>query len=265
MKEKKDFFIGWQDDGMAPNTKLFLKKRIILLLATITVLAVVLVYAQRNFVPYLYDFGNDIEVTGTLYTEPFPFLLSDEKISLGNTSTDNILLVGYGKLGAMTTIKDMQKMHGKMHGRHVTLKGTPGYGDGKIILSLNDGKASLKSIDKGTANMSIRETNSQTQINLSGEILDPKCYFGLMKPGEGKIHKSCAIRCISGGIPPIFRDERGIHSDNKYFLLLDKNGKQINKDILPFVGEKVKLNGAVSTFDKWDILHIDINEIASQD
>jgi len=220
MKEKKDFFIGWQDDGMAPNTKLFLKKRIILLLATITVLAVVLVYAQRNFVPYLYDFGNDIEVTGTLYTEPFPFLLSDEKISLGNTSTDNILLVGYGKLGAMTTIKGMQKMHGKMHGRHVTLKGTPGYGDGKIILSLNDGKASLKSIDKGT---------------------------------------------ISGGIPPIFREERGMHSDKKYFLLLDKNGKQINKDILPFVGEKVKLNGAVSTFDKWDILHIDINEIASQD
>lgn len=39
-------------------------------------------------------------------------------------------------------------------------------------------------------------------MTLEDEIIDPKCYFGVI-PGKGKIHRSCAIRCISDGIPPV--------------------------------------------------------------
>ena len=38
-------------------------------------------------------------------------------------------------------------------------------------------------------------------VTLKGEIIDPKCYLGAMKPGGGKTHKACAMRCIAGGIP----------------------------------------------------------------
>ena len=42
-------------------------------------------------------------------------------------------------------------------------------------------------------------------MDVKGEIVDPKCFFGVMKPGEGKPHKDCAIRCILGGIPPVLK------------------------------------------------------------
>jgi hypothetical protein len=48
-------------------------------------------------------------------------------------------------------------------------------------------------------------------VQWTGEIVDSKCFFGVMNPGNGKVHRDCAARCISGGIPPAFlvRDSRG--------------------------------------------------------
>ena len=48
-------------------------------------------------------------------------------------------------------------------------------------------------------------------VTLTGEIVDTKCHFGVMKAGEGKVHRECAVRCISGGAPPGFlaRDRSG--------------------------------------------------------
>lgn len=43
-----------------------------------------------------------------------------------------------------------------------------------------------------------------TPVTLDGELVDSKCYLGTMKPGDGKTHKSCAILCLRGGIPPLF-------------------------------------------------------------
>ena len=54
---------------------------------------------------------------------------------------------------------------------------------------------------------------------LRGEIVDIKCYLGVMKPAHGKPHRSCAARCISGGIPPVLmvKDRDG---DTNYLLLV---------------------------------------------
>ena len=41
-------------------------------------------------------------------------------------------------------------------------------------------------------------------FTLIGEIVDSKRYLGVMNPGNGKVHRDCAVRCLSGGIPPIF-------------------------------------------------------------
>jgi hypothetical protein len=55
-------------------------------------------------------------------------------------------------------------------------------------------------------------------IKINGEIIDPKCYFGVMKPGKGKPQCDCAIRCILGGITPmlVVKNEQG---DANYYLL----------------------------------------------
>jgi hypothetical protein len=68
-----------------------------------------------------------------------------------------------------------------------------------------------------------------------------------MNPGEGKVHRDCAARCISGGIPPalIAADRDG---GVRFFLLTGRGGVPINKEVLPVVGEPVRL---VGTLFRW--------------
>ena len=98
-------------------------------------------------------------------------------------------------------------------------------------------------------------------MTLQGEIIDPKCYFGVMKPGNGKIHRSCAVRCISGGIPPVLatNDKNNI---TEYFLITDALGNAIHDDILPFIGKPSEITGIVEKMEDWFILKIDIDNIS---
>ena len=58
-----------------------------------------------------------------------------------------------------------------------------------------------------------------------------------MNPGAGKVHRDCAVRCISGGIPPAFlvRDSRG-----SVVTLLLAHWK---RELLEHVAEPVTVRG----------------------
>ena len=75
-----------------------------------------------------------------------------------------------------------------------------------------------------------------------GEIVDSKCYFGVMNPGNGKVHRDCAARCISGGIPPALtvRDAAGTV---RTILLASSDGRALHREVLDFVAEPVKITG----------------------
>jgi len=126
-------------------------------------------------------------------------------------------------------------------------------------MELSEEEASLKKIIK-TPTISPRTNAEKKDIALSGEIIDPKCYFGVMKPGEGKIHKSCAIRCISGGIPPMLKVKEN-QNLNRYYILLDESGKLINKQVLPFVAEQISISGKTNKFSNWDVLYINVDDL----
>ena len=97
-------------------------------------------------------------------------------------------------------------------------------------------------------------------MELKGEIIDPKCYFGVMKPGKGKIHRSCATLCISGGIPPVLAttDKNNI---TEYYLLTDTNGNPINDQILPYIGKPSILTGSIVKMQDWYQLRIKTEDI----
>ncbi len=82
------------------------------------------------------------------------------------------------------------------------------------------------------------------RMTLVGEIVDSKCHLGVMKPGRGKPHKACAIRCISGGIPPVLRvqDPAG-RAD--YLLLVAPDGGSVNREVLEFVAQPIEISGEV--------------------
>ncbi|MBP0022281.1 MAG: hypothetical protein J7647_32585 [Cyanobacteria bacterium SBLK] len=82
------------------------------------------------------------------------------------------------------------------------------------------------------------------EFSLVGEIVDSKCYPGVMKPGRTHTHRACAIRCISGGIPPVFVVESG-NSEKLYFLLADREGKAVNDRVLDKVADPLLIKGEV--------------------
>lgn len=80
------------------------------------------------------------------------------------------------------------------------------------------------------------------RARLAGEIMDSKCFFGVMRPGRGVTHKGCASLCIRGGIPPSLWVRR---RDGKEAVLLmtDAGGGALGEDILPLVAEPVEASG----------------------
>jgi hypothetical protein len=77
-------------------------------------------------------------------------------------------------------------------------------------------------------------------VTVTGEIVDSKCYLGVMNPGKGKVHRDCASRCLSGGIPPIFVTLNG----EDQFLLVGPDGNAVGRDALrEFVAEPITIQG----------------------
>lgn len=257
--QKKEFFIGWQDN-MPPENKSYLRKVIISLFILIPIIVISVVWLQKPFNNHIFQFGNIMKVSGTYYAQPIPILIADEGI-LPDAISKELMLVGFGKFGAEGIMNELDEVHGDFNGKKITLAGKLIAGDGKSLLELTKKTKSFISINEHST--VIPSSGSYLEeIVISGEILDPKCYFGVMKPGEGKIHKSCATRCISGGIPPIIKSESADQiSPAKYFVILDENGNKMNKELLPFVAEKVNLKGKSIHVNGWDFVYINLEDI----
>jgi hypothetical protein len=62
-----------------------------------------------------------------------------------------------------------------------------------------------------------------------GELVDTKCFLGVMRPATGKVHRGCAVRCLSDGAPPalLVRDEQSLGTA---VLLAASNDKPFSID-----------------------------------
>jgi hypothetical protein len=79
-------------------------------------------------------------------------------------------------------------------------------------------------------------------VTLRGEIIDPKCFLGAMRPGGGKTHKACAMLCISGGVPPMLVTRDAARNET-FYLLVTEDGGAANERVLEFVGDPVEVSG----------------------
>ena len=254
-KEKDDFYIGYLDRAPASYA---LKARTFVLFAALLVtgLSFLTIKFQKGFSTSTFELGQLSIIEGVLNMQPVPMLKIDNgKDQNGDPVYQTVLLIGFGKHGAEKTIAKMEGQNGKViNGRRIKIEGTLIYHDGKSLMELTRGEASL--LEVGDALELESKRKSIGHFILSGEIADPKCYFGVMKPGEGKPHRSCAVRCISGGIPPILKVISKLGETN-YLLLKGSKGEAINKKVLKFVGEPVQLSGQVESLDDWLIFKLD--------
>lgn len=246
--KKDEFYVGYLGD-QPKGIMRFVKSRVWLIAAILLISSFVFALFQKPFKNSNFELGSLTEVTGVLHKKPYPML----RVKSKEGSFKNVLLLGFGKFGAEGGIETIEEDTEDLEGVEISLKGTLIYYNGKTLLQLeNNVEGTYKKLNK-TADSRLK--NDLGSIELNGEIIDPKCYFGVMKPGRGKIHRSCAVRCISGGMPPVFVTTNEKKETN-YFLITNEEGEPINQELLAFVGKPVQLSGKMEQMEDWILLKV---------
>jgi hypothetical protein len=194
---------------------------------------------------------------GNIIYSPTTLLhISKEEAQKNNLPSQNILLFGFGKFGPQHTLDEIEKEN-QINILHmdVEIEGTLIQDDGKVGLELTNGSKSIVSMSQGTT-LDIKDAIPFGRKTIRGEIIDSKCALGVMKPGFGKIHRSCAIRCIEGGVQPLFREQLAQDSFEYYIISMHDALSGID-GLIPHIADQLSICGEVSSWEDWKILSFD--------
>ena len=189
---------------------------------------VILALAQAPFADSTFEYGHPRSVTGRVRAHPYPILDVAE-----NGVKRSYLLAGQGKHGAGAGVAPLD-------GRVVRILGTLANRGNARLLEVE----SIGAAGAAPAAEAVAPPELLGDFTLSGEIVDSKCWTGVMNPGEGKTHLDCAVRCLSGGLTPmlVVRDSAG---HERHLVLTDESGGPMPRTLLSAVGRPVRVSGSV--------------------
>jgi hypothetical protein len=243
-----EFYIGWEAKT-APGIAKTTRKAVVVLLTLALLAPVVLAVSQRMIGASVFEWGNLKGFSGILQTTPYPHLLvprPGNADGLPNYST--YYLVAPWKCGL-----DRDAI-APLDGKSVTLKGTLIYRGNQTMIETKPEWIQAK--ENASTPAAVPQAMALGKQTLVGEIVDSKCFLGVMNPGQLTPHRACAIRCISGGVPPVLlvrqKDGPAI-----YLLLVSAEGKPVNKQVLEMVAEPVEITGEVERQGELLILRAD--------
>ncbi len=235
-----EFYVGYlakMPQGFARR----IRAAIAICLLAAAACAIIFAQVQRTFAPSTFEYGKELTFDGMIEASPYPALLVARPATSGLPSSSRYTLVGAGKHGADNEIASFE-------GKAVQLKGQLIYRNGETLIEVMPRTVSAT----GLPTLSGEPVQELGSVTLNGEIVDSKCYFGVMNPGSGKVHRDCAVRCLSGGIPPSFvtADYNGAPAT---FLLVGRDRQRLPKEaFLPMAGRPVVVRGlAIRTGDSF--------------
>jgi hypothetical protein len=210
-----EFYVGYLP--IPPGLKRFARRIVAGLGALAAGVAILLVFEQSPFAPSAFEYRDYRDFQGVLITAPYPALVVP--------GGPPWLLAGPGKRGFTAPAS--------LAGRVVRLRG-------ERILHRPD---RMIEVSGAMSDAGPGEAPGEVDLGpsaLTGEIVDSKCYFGVMNPGRGKVHRDCAARCLSGGVPPalLVRDASG-----QAATVLIAN---FHRELLGHVAEPVTLRGRLA-------------------
>jgi hypothetical protein len=227
-----DFYVGYAPAAPKRLGKWTKRTVITLVLATVAIGAF-LVYDQPHFAASRFEYGVTREYQGVISERPYPIL---------RTADASFLLVAPGKHG-------LSQATAGRNGTTVRLSGSLIERERDRMLEVLP--ASLRI----AASLVIKEPEpiALGAVKLLGEIVDTKCYLGVMNPGEGKVHRDCAARCISGGAPPAFAalDASG---RAEILLLVGTDWRPLNREVVSFVAEPLEIPGELVRLGSYLVL-----------
>lgn len=246
-----EFYIGWEAKA-APGIGKTVRTVVIALLLLALLAPVILAVSQRMIGASVFEWGNHKTFSGILQTAPYPHLLVPRPGNAdGPSRYSTYYLVAPWKFGL-----DREAI-APLNGKSVMLKGTLIYRGNQTMIETKPEWIQANTSAETVAVGALRRPDAAARRppplpqsvslgtqTLMGEIVDSKCFLGVMNPGQLTPHRACAIRCISGGVPPVLlvrqKDGPAI-----YLLLVSAEGKPVNKQVLDMVAEPVEITGEV--------------------
>jgi hypothetical protein len=216
----QDFYVGYSPKAPPSLGRWVARAASALVLGGCGVGALI-TWQQADFADSKFEYGVVREYSGVIEAWPYPTL---------RTASSSFLLVAPGKHGLAA---------GGFDGKSVALRGTLiERGPDRMLEAIPDSLREIAPLPVASSTQSI----DLGFVRLRGEIVDSKCYLGVMNPGSGKVHRDCAARCISGGAPPAFivRDASG---ETRVLLLVGSDGRALNWEILSYVAEPLEIPG----------------------
>jgi hypothetical protein len=234
---EEPFYIGYLPKAPAPLGRFTRKVVVLTTLATLGVaagLAVSLPYFGNG----VFHFGESTQFAGIIRCGTAPRLSTDKA---------DYLLVGAGKRGVPMEICGEADNAVMVQGSLIERDGRQLIEVAAITTSRAERAAEAAPVALG-------------RFTLTGEIVDSKCYFGVMNPAEGQLHRACAVQCLRGDVPAVFiaRDRSGARVE---LIVAGPDGGQINGDLLPWVGLGVEATGEVMRQGKWLVWRIEPKSI----
>jgi len=230
-----EFYIGWEDKP-APGIRKIVHRVVIIVLLIAFLAPLGLAVSQRTIGASVFEWGDVKHFSGIFQATPYPHLLVSRPGNADAGRFSSYYLVAPFKFGLDPGAT------APFDGRYVALKGTLIYRGNQTMLEVV--KDSIRLDESNSTLPVLPQAIPLGEQTLIGEIVDSKCYLGVMNPGQLAPHRACAIRCISGGIPPVLlvRQKNG---PPIYLLLVSTEGKPVNQRVLDLVAEPVQITGAV--------------------
>lgn len=240
------FFVGYLD-GVAEPTRRHLVRWILLALVVVVGAGGAAAALQNESRAGVFEFGVVRPFAGWVERVPHPVLVVPHGPDEAGAS--RYLLTAFGKSGAD------HHFEGGAQGTWYEFDGTLVHRDGRTMVEVADGTVRAATAPEGMRRPASEAVDLGT-VTLRGEIVDSKCFLGVMKPGSAKSHRACAVRCISGGVPPVLlvRDAEGYAT---YYLLVDEAGGAVNERVLPIVALPVEITGDLERQDDLLVLRAD--------
>ena len=224
-----DFYIGY--NRTMPDGPARITRRVVgILLVLAVVVAALIVAVQGRFSSATFEFGHVREVEGRLVEFPYPAL---DVEGPNRPPKGYYWLVGPGKRGAAPLVRGLD-------GRRVRVRGTRIERDGDAMLQVEPG--SIMPIDDAKER-ALRTERIRT-LHVIGEIVDSKCHLGVMKPGEGPVHRDCAVRCLLGNVFPL-AVIRGEPDLPERLALIDERNRPLQADFSALAGRPLAITGTL--------------------
>ena len=251
-----DFYIGYQKKAPKSVTALIRRTMVLITLIVLPV-AGMAAYFQQPADDGTFEFGVVREFPGILVESPFPhFVFAQDVEGTDFVAGDRAVLVGVGKHGASKLLEGATQSV-------VLLQGSLIYRDTVAMIEV----VSIMDEDVNVDTSRILEATSvryePEAITVTGELVDTKCYLGVMRPGAGKVHRACASVCLRGGIPPGML-VRGDGGDAVWFLVDRNEGKPLSIDP-EFAARRMTITGSATMLNNLPAFAVDSWQLTDEE